>query len=539
MNIFYFINNELPFNLKRIITLSILSALSNTAVLACINSAAKLPSKSLNVLYLFVSFIVLTALYFTSQKELQKEVSNHTTKVIHNIRLRLMNKIIATEISQLEEINKEAFYNVYSKELQIISSCSSTLVSLAQSSVITLFILLYIAYLSLSCFAIILIFLAFGAIINYSRSDEIISNYFRQAHKERKVLSSISSLLYGFKEVKLNQNRQTDLASFISKQSTSLMQVSSKIQDFFAITNAFSQTLFFMLAASVVFIVPSISQISQNDIVQLTAIAFFVIGPISSILSGLPALSVSNSATRNISELESKMTGNKTTSSNIKRYYNFKQIKVKDLTYHYQHHNGDHFSIGPINLSFERGKVYFITGGNGSGKTTFARVLAGLFLPEKGDIWVDKERITSANIDDYRNLYSAIFADYYLFEQLFGLNDIPQAEIINWLKILEIDELVKIKNGVFDSLKLSIGQRKRLALLVSILENRPICIFDEWAAEQVPEFREKFYMKILPLLIQRGQTIIAISHDEKYFNCGDIHIEIQKGQVIKVENTKS
>ena len=81
----------------------------------------------------------------------------------------------------------------------------------------------------------------------------------------------------------------------------------------------------------------------------------------------------------------------------------------------------------------------------------------------------------------------------------------------------------------FSTTHLSHGQRQRLALLGAYLEDRPIYVFDEWAANQEPQFRNIFYRQILPELKARGKLAVVISHDDRYFDVADRLIRLTSG----------
>src|SRR5246500_2304383 len=176
------------------------------------------------------------------------------------------------------------------------------------------------------------------------------------------------------------------------------------------------------------------------------------------------------------------------------------------------------FKIGPIDFTLQHGELIFLTGGNGSGKSTFLRVLSGLYPPDSGEVTLDGKAITDANRDEYRALMSAIFFDYHLFQRLYGLPEAHPAEIDRLLRQFRLNEKTGLKNGEFRTLDLSGGQRRRLALIVSLLEKRPIMLLDEWTAEQDPEFRLKFYDELLPDMMRAGATIVVITHDDRYLD---------------------
>jgi putative pyoverdin transport system ATP-binding/permease protein len=190
------------------------------------------------------------------------------------------------------------------------------------------------------------------------------------------------------------------------------------------------------------------------------------------------------------------------------------------------------FLLGPIDLSIRAGEVTFIVGGNGSGKSTLAKVMTGLYPPQSGGIYIDDVLVTEQNQEWYREHFSSIFHDFYLFEQCLGFDRANlDREVEDYLQQLQLDRKVSVNNGVLSTIDLSQGQRKRLALLVSYLEDRPIYLFDEWASDQEPLFRDLFYKQILVKLKQRGKAVIVITHDDRYFHLADRLIKLNYGKI--------
>jgi putative ATP-binding cassette transporter len=178
-----------------------------------------------------------------------------------------------------------------------------------------------------------------------------------------------------------------------------------------------------------------------------------------------------------------------------------------------------------------------VTGGNGSGKTTLAKVLTGLYIPESGQINVDGKPISDENRERYRQLFSVVFSEIFLFESLLGL-DSPEIDsrASQYLLKLELDQKVQVKDGALSTVDLSQGQRKRLSLLTAYLEDRPIYIFDEWAADQDPVFKDVFYYQILLELKSRGKTVIVISHDDRYYSIADRIVKLDYGKIEEPKN---
>jgi putative ATP-binding cassette transporter len=211
---------------------------------------------------------------------------------------------------------------------------------------------------------------------------------------------------------------------------------------------------------------------------------------------------------------------------------------LRGVTYQYpSQDNESGFVVGPIDLEVRRGEVVFITGGNGSGKSTLLKLLTGLYLPTSGNLMVNNTPIGPENITGYRNLIAAVFSDDHLFQKLYGIPDVDEAVADSLFQLLEIEGKTSIVNRAFSKITLSGGQRKRLALMAVLLENRPIYVFDEWAADQDPHFREKFYRIILPQIQEAGRTVIAVTHDEKYFDVPELRVRrvhMEEGRVAPV-----
>ncbi|WP_327095304.1 ATP-binding cassette domain-containing protein [Nocardia vinacea] len=197
------------------------------------------------------------------------------------------------------------------------------------------------------------------------------------------------------------------------------------------------------------------------------------------------------------------------------------------------------FRLGPLDLVFEPGQITFIVGGNGSGKSTLAKLITGLYVPQTGALSLNGEPIDHENIEWFRQNSSAIFTDFHLFDEYLGF-DRPglDGEVRRYLEELQIAHKVTVQDGRLSTVDLSQGQRKRLALLTALLEDRQIYVFDEWAADQEPKFRDVFYQEILAELKQRGKTVIVITHDDRYFHHADQLVKLDFGRVVEATRTE-
>ena len=215
-------------------------------------------------------------------------------------------------------------------------------------------------------------------------------------------------------------------------------------------------------------------------------------------------------------------------------------LQWNDVVFSYGEEKGVEtpFSLGPISLELHPSELVFVIGGNGSGKSTFVKVLAGLYQPLQGNVTLAGTMVTDANREWYREHFSVVFSDFHVFKKLLGQSD-SQAERLGlpYLRLLHMDQKVTMHERTFSTLDLSQGQRKRLALVTAYLEDRPIYVFDEWAADQDPQYKEIFYKTLLPDLRERGKLVVVITHDDRYFHLGDQVIKLEDGKVVEYLKT--
>ena len=207
-------------------------------------------------------------------------------------------------------------------------------------------------------------------------------------------------------------------------------------------------------------------------------------------------------------------------------------IRFQGVSFTYKDPEGNaSFQVGPIDGEVRRGEILFVVGGNGSGKTSFLKLLTALYWPAHGGIRVDDVEIGPPNIQSYRNLFSAIFSDFYLFDKLHGLRNAAPDAVNALLATMELSRKTSFRDGRFTDTRLSTGQRKRLALVVSYLEDKPVFVFDEVAADQDAHFRGYFYEKLLPELKNTGKTVVVVTHDDRYFHVADRVLVMEYGKL--------
>ena len=515
------------------IALAALSGLSSAAVLAIINTAASNVATRQGNLRFLLLFGLAIAIFAVSQRHLMVEICRKVEQVIHRMRVRLIVRARHAELLEIEQIGRSEIYACLSRETQTLAQAAPSIVIAMQSAVLVLFTMLYIATLSELAFVLSLVFTALGAFIHRLRNVEVKRELRRAYERENELLERLIDMLDGFKEVKMSTARAREVADRVELISAEVAKLKTRTQTLQANDFVISQVTFFLLTGMMVFVVPALSPTYIDVVVKTTTATLFMIGPISNVVGAIPIFSNANAAADAILGLEARMARlERSVVEDPPPFLYFRQIRAEGLEFSYPGPSGESgFKVGPVDLTIRRGSTVFITGGNGSGKTTLMLMLLGLYPPQGGVLQLDDERVGPKNVNAYRNLFSVVFSDNHLFGELFGIETVDRALAAELFELLEMTRKTELDGRRFGTTQLSGGQRKRLALIAALLEKRPICFFDEWAADQDPHFREKFYRVVLPRLKADGITIIAVSHDDKYFDVADLHLHMEEGKI--------
>jgi putative ATP-binding cassette transporter len=450
-----------------------------------------------------------------------------------------MDQIRHSELLALEGIGRSRIISAITGDAAILTQASNTLCYSVQAPILIIFVAIYIAYLSFAAFAISVIIVGLAGAIFHFRSRRLTKERSAAVEQERRLFDRLGDFLDGFKEVRLHGGRSTDLfddAVEISRAAANI-KIRAQAETFRLIAS--SQTYMYLLLAAVVFVAPAFSQsLGGESITKTTTALLFVIGAYFGLVQSIPILLNANAAADRLAKLESDLRVTVATEAEPTAVLTrFDTIEMRRVVFRYTDRFSDtSFQIGPLDFTLKSGELVFITGGNGSGKSTFLRVLAGLYPPDAGEITLDGVPVNDGNRDQYRALMSGIFFDYHLFGRLYGIPDPDPALVSRLLRQFRLEDKTSLLDGgVFRTLDLSGGQRRRLALIVSLLEKRPILLLDEWTAEQDPEFRQKFYEQLLPEILQAGVTIVAITHDDRYLdelNLPARRIRMDEGRIV-------
>lgn len=517
MSFLELVRREMHGSLPKLLFMSGLGGISTAAILAAIN--AGLQGRGL---WAPVMFVVALFLFIKTQYYVTISTTAEIESIIHKIRLRLMDHIRHSELLGVESIGRSRIIAAITSDTAVLTQASNMLCFSVQGAVLIFFVALYVAFLSIAAIVTTIVVVGIAGAIFHYKNRRLAADKQKSAEWEQRLFDRLTDFLDGFKEVRLNSDRSADLfedATEVSRAAANL-KIRSQAETFKLIVS--SQLSMYVLLGAVVFLAPQFSDsLGGQALTKTTTALMFIVGACFGLVQSIPVLLNANAAADRVHRLEITLRARTTPVDEqlIEPLAHFDKIELRNVVFTYTDRFSDKaFSIGPINFSLQPGELVFITGGNGSGKSTFLRVLAGLYLPDAGDIVLDGRLVTGVNRNEYRSLMSAIFFDYHLFRRLYGIHNPDPAEVGRLLQQFRLSEKTGLADGEFRTLELSGGQRRRLALIVTLLEKRPICLLDEWTAEQDPEFRRKFYDELLPELMGAGATVVVITHDDRYLD---------------------
>lgn len=523
------------------ITLAVLTGLlggaSSAGMIALINTALRETNRVNPVLAL--GFIALCLILLISTATSQVYIARLAERIIFDLRLHLTRQILACPLRQLEEIGIPRLLAALTQDIEIIANASVPISALCVFVALLLGCLLYLSWLSLPLFGLTMVLLPLGVFSNQYLIYRG-RHFLKFAREEQdRLFQHFRTVTEGIKELKLHQQRrQAFLVEDLQATAVQSKHYRITAANSFAIGGSWGLVALFVLIGIFLFVVPLLFTIPGAVLSGYALTLIFMLTPIRGLLNTLPELLRANIALEKINTLGLSLNAPSTEveeSPVAVQNPGWQSLQITEVTHAYKGEREDsHFTLGPLNLTLSPGELIFIVGGNGSGKSTLVKLLTGLYAPETGRIEFDGQSITDVDREWYRQQFSVVFSDFYLFDRLLGLNNSnSNSDRIarDYLKKLHLDRKVKIDNGVFSSTALSQGQRKRLALLTAYLEDRSIYVFDEWASDQDPAFKKIFYTQLLPDLRSRGKAIVAVSHDDRYFDLADRIVKLDYGKI--------
>ena len=532
MNVIWLLLKASWLNVSIAIFTGLVSGGSSAMLIALINRAIS-DNSNASLVWYFAGLAILALLSGFVSQFLLIYLSQES---VYNLRLSLSRGILSTPLRNLEELGANRLLATLTDDVGTLSNTIFLIPFLCVDIAVVVGCLAYLSTISGAVFVVV-----FGFLVLMIGTIQLLLNkmrkFFDLAREEQDTLfKHFRSITDGIKELKLHSLRRQE---FFTEE----LQVSADASRDYNVTAlntgavaiGVGQLLFFMLMGLLLFALPKFVPVSTPVLSAYILTSTYLMSPFQNILQRLPAIFRANTSVEKIEKMGLALASQAEISSVVKRVEtaDWQTLELKGTTHRYPGEKEDsNFILGDISLKFHAGELVFIIGGNGSGKSTLAKLITGLYIPESGEILLDGQPITDENREWYRQHFSVIFSDFYLFDRLLGMSNRDlDAQAADYLQQFHLEHKVQVKDGILSTTALSQGQRKRLALLTAYLEDRPIYLFDEWASDQDPFFRDIFYKQLLPELKRRGKTVFVISHDDRYFDIADRAIKLDYGKI--------
>lgn len=480
-------------------------------------------------------FITLAVVSLVTSVISQVALVQLSQNAVFNLRLGLSRQILSSELSHLEQLGSARTLATLTEDVNAVASAVALFPYLCIDLATIVGSFAYICWLSWQGFAMVMGLFAL-AVITTQLLLKRGYQFLRLARDDQdQLFKHFRTITDGIKELKLHYDRrQAFLSDDLEAASARYRRHNVSALILFSMASSWGRLIFFFAIGFVLFALPQVLAVPLQTLSGYVLIFTYATLPLEKLVAKLPVLSQASVSLEKI-DLLGLALRSRSESSSVPAAIDphWQRLEFRDVAHHYDRPGEEsNFVLGPINLAFRPGELVFIVGGNGSGKSTLSKLMTGLYIPDAGEIWLDGQMITSENREWYRQHFSAIYADFYLFDRLLGINNPDlDSQAQAYLKQLHLDHKVTITNGRLSTTELSQGQRKRLSLLTAYLEDRPIYLFDEWASDQDPAFRELFYTEFLPKLKHQGKTIFVISHDDHYFHVADRMIKLDYGAI--------
>jgi putative ATP-binding cassette transporter len=515
--------------------LAVISALATVVVVATVSLAAEVASQGQVSLRLAGIFLVATLIYAMVQNALMSSFATEVEGIIHRVRQALFDDIRQADLPTLTRIRRTPLFAAITQNTQTISRNLPLLVIGGQQLVLVVFISLYLATLSWMAFLLATAFSIAAVGLHLTRMKALGIATDAALADEGRLFDGLGSLLHGLKEVRLSAGRSAALRMDLAGFSADARQAKSGLKAQWGREFALIQLAFYSLVGLMVFVVPFFTADFHTVALPGTMAALFLIGPIGTVATAIPAIDDAERALLSIRAVQTRLRealAQRADEATEALDGPVAEIALQDIRFAYDSSNGDPgFAVGPLTAGFRRGQITFITGGNGSGKSTLMQLLTGLMPAQGGALLIDGVPLRRTQMQAWRDSIAAVFADYHLFSRLYGIGDDALERVPELLQRLEMASKVTISARSFSTVELSAGQRKRLALIAALLEDKPVLVLDEWAADQDPHFRKVFYEEMLPQLRAEGKIVICVTHDDRWFGVADQILHMVEGRL--------
>lgn len=219
-------------------------------------------------------------------------------------------------------------------------------------------------------------------------------------------------------------------------------------------------------------------------------------------------------------------------------------LKLNNVTYSYQGQYQSVEAVKSVSLALEQGKVYAIIGKSGSGKSTLLSLMAGLAMPEKGDIFYDGEAIKKLNLEEYRrDKASVIYQTFNLFPLMTVLENVIFPLELKGMKYVEAKAIAsKHINSVglneqhykrFPNM-LSGGERQRVAIARALATGSKLLLADEPTGNLDVANGDLVVSLLTDLAHNDNLAVVIVTHDLAIAEKADVVFQMQDGRLSRM-----
>jgi putative ATP-binding cassette transporter len=485
------------------------------------------------LLFTFICVFILVAR--TASQVILTRISMDLTT---DLRTRMYHQIADAPIADLERIGHSKLVASITADVPVIIAGARLLPDLLTNAVTLIGMLGFLFYLNSKVFWFVMGCILFG-VVTYQLPMLVGRRYLVRARRHLDGLhEAIRGLVYGAKELKLSSNKREDYFQRALAQSEAEVRDAGKTgHTIMRVAMNYGNLIVFFVIGAVSFVFVNHYAISRQELSGVIMALLYVTAPVGALLNFIPQFATAQVAMRRMTQLFEQIPREQVRQDG-RALREWHTLRFEAVTYRYPDNAGEaSFGLGPLTFDIRRGEITFIVGGNGSGKSTLSKLITLHYHPAGGAIYFDDQRVDATNLAGFRAGVAAIYSDYHLFDRTLGVNgrDV-QGLVDDCLKALALDHKVRFKEGRFSTLRLSDGQRRRLALIAALVDDAELYLFDEWAADQDPAFKAVFYDRILPSLKAKGKAVVAVLHDDRYFHLADRVITLNEGHVEKTSD---
>lgn len=529
-------------SVKGLLGIAVLSAAFGTAVVYFLNAESKLLGEARYSTFAAVAFIVMLVCYRFCQRFLISQSSRSIEAAMHQWRQRIAAKVTKLSLRNIEDFSGEAITDGLVKNYGPLSQSIITITAGVECLSLLVFMYFYVIFLS-PLAALLTGAVGVVTVLGYLSVSARLADTMRESALSNANLDrAMEAGIKGAKELRLNTAKRGEFLQDAGAASAQLYEKRAASASLFAEVLASGTTASYLMAGAVIFVLPILNPVEKDEVSRIVMAVLFLIGPIGGVIGSIQQFNIARFSVLGILKFEEEVDAclasneepDEAVGSDDLRH--FERIRLDEVTYSHRMANAADadtpFAVQDLHFSIERGSITFITGGNGSGKTTILRLFAGLYPRQSGTIQVDEVLISRFPQQNYRDLFASVFADFHLFAKPYALDADGLERLDGWLTRLQVREKFPADlSAGYDATALSTGQKKRLALALALAEDRPVLILDEWAADQDPQTRKFFYRTLLPEFRASGKTLVVVTHDDRYFDCADHHYHVEEGRI--------